>query len=383
MHRDEYYYLNSGGNTGLGLFFGYVLWATFILAGPSDHPECMAARSGAIIYLILGLTFLAVKIASAIRSGKTTLAQEVVFGFKGGEVFAELLIWPIIALIFIFRDSYQISFKRQYYDWYWQNLKSERQGIHVATVNEWTDAETTRLAKKADEQGRIIAETAKPALRVATVGATAVAISTSSAYPQEAKKSETTEVHATISSDRAGDRVTTMDATRKKSGLKLGLYVVNRAAAPTNGDTSTSFFGPGITVPPWKGVSATLIIGPQFNWKNEGKLATVKTYCNLSGKFGKFSIFSNNWFGYGVEQRRITGSRHTQSIGIPDLPWLQPSLEELHVRGVGLTELYTGLKISFGQWLGKNSFFSKASLFPYYNWVKGRKRFDMRLQLVF
>jgi hypothetical protein len=375
MLRDEYCYLDSGENTGPAIFFGYVLWTVLVFANPAGHSEGLAMKNGAVIYLILGLAFLTVKIASVVRSGESTLAQEIAFGLKNGEIFAELLMWPLIAILFCFRDPFQISFKRQYYDNYWRRTKSERHGIHVATVNEWTDRKVGDMSRRADERMKVAVETVKPALRTATVGATAVVISTSSVHSE----SQSPAVQASAFADRQGDRQSAFTATQGN----FVLLEQNRIAA--DGGSNTSLIGPGIKLPAWHGLNATIIVGPQFNWKDDGKMAVIKTIFNLSWQRGKFSLASANWVAYGPEQKRIVSSRHIQTLKIPGLPtWLQPNFEQLHVRGgVGFTELYTGLKISFGQWLGKNNFFGKASLTPYYNWAEGRERWDARLNLAF
>lgn len=352
----------------LGGFFGYVFWIICIISGFGTP-----IGNGAILYLVLGVITLVVKTASVVKyCKKTSLAQEIVFGFRNWEVFAELLIWPLILLLFLFRDPELNSFKFQYHNHYWQELMSERPGIHVETANEWTDRATARISKRADEQGEMVSEAVKPIARAAAVGTVAVAVTASSAHPQAPI------VQAIAFADQKGDRQSSFTASQGR----FTLLEQNRVTA--DGKSNTSLLGLGIKLPPWRGVNATLVIGPQFNWKDETKPPIIKGIWNLSLKRGKFSVLSSNWIAYGIEQKKITASRHIQTFAIPGLPaWLLPNFEQLHVRGAGFTELYTGLNIKFGQWRGKDSFFSKASLTPYYNWAPGKERWDARLQLAF
>lgn len=352
----------------LGGFFAYVFWIICMISGFGTP-----IGNGATIYLVLGIVTLIAKTISVVKGYKeTSLAQEIVFGFKNWEIFGELLIWPVILFLLLVRDPETNSFKFQYHNHYWQELMSERPGIHVETANEWTDRATTRISKRADEQGEMITEAVKPIARVAAAGTVAVVVTASSAHPQAPI------VQATAFADRKGDRQSSFTASQGR----FTLLEQNRVTA--DGKSNTSLLGLGIKLPPWKSINATLIIGPQFNWKDETKPPTIKGICNLSWKRGKFSVFSNNWIAYGMEQKKITASRHSQTLAIPGLPaWLLPNFEQLHVRGTGFTELFTGLNIKFGQCLKKDSFFAKASIFPYYNWTEGKERWDARLQLAF
>ncbi|HUV81040.1 MAG TPA: hypothetical protein VMW21_00755 [Patescibacteria group bacterium] len=359
---------DSRENAGLAVFIIYAFWAGFIFCYPGYQ-----VRNGAIIYLILGIITLAVKTASVVKSGKSSLAQEITFGLKNCEIFIELLLWPVIAILFIFRDPYQNSYKRIFSNNYWQRTMSERPGIHVETVNEWTENKVSALSRQADEQAQKIAETAKPAVRVAAASTLAVSIIATPARPQ------TPNVQATVFTDRQGDRQSSFTVSQGR----FVLLEQNRVAA--DGSSNTSLLGPGIKFSPLEGLNTTFIAGPQFNWKDDGKIGAVKVIFNFSWQRKELSLFSANWLAYGPTQRRITSSRHIQKFKIPGLPaWLQPSFEELHIKGgTGFTELFTGLDIKFGQWLGKNNFFNKASLTPYYNWAKRRERWDARLTLSF
>ena len=366
---DFYYSADSSPeNMWFGGFLSYVFWITCMISGFGTP-----IGNGATLYLILGIISLVIKITSVVKGYKeTSLAQEIMFGFKNWQIFAELLIWPFILILWIFREPCDNSFKWSFQHEYWDRIMSKHPGIHVSTVNKWTDTETARLSKRADEQGEMIVEAVKPIARAAAVGTVAVAVTASSAHPQAPI------TQATAFADQRGDRQSSFTASQGK----FVLLEQNRVTA--DGKSNTSLLGLGIKLPPWRNMNATLIIGPQFNWKDNGKLATMKGICNLSWKQGKLSILSNNWVAYGTREKKITASRHSQTFGIPGLPaWLLPNLEQLHVRGTGFTEFYTGLNIKFSQWLKKDSFFSKASLTPYYNWAKGKERWDARLTIAF
>ena len=373
MLQNDYYYLDSRGNTGLGIFCGYLLWVGMIFASPAGCPEGLAMKNGAIIYLIFGLITLAAKTVSAINTGETTLWQEIAFGFKNGEAFTELLLWPVIALLLVFRDPFQNSFKCQYHNNYWQELMSERPGIHVETVNEWTDARVANISQRADEQGEMVTETVKPVASVAAAGTLAVSmIAATPVYPQ------TTNVKAKIFADIRGDRQSSFTASRGQ----FVLLEQNRVSADRK--SNTSLLGIGLKLPIFRGLNTTLMAGPQSDWTKEENRTVVKGIFNFSYKWRGLSLFFANWAAYSPKKHKIVSSRHIQTIGIPGLPkWLRWNSEQLHVKnGIGFKEFYTGLRIDLGQWLKKNSFFHGASLTPYYNWTN-KKHWDARLTLAF
>ncbi len=156
---------------------------------------------------------------------------------------------------------------------------------------------------------------------------------------------------------------------------KFVFFNQNRQTADRK--SAFSHLGIGLKIKPFKYLTTTTTIGPQWTYEKK-TVDRLVWFTNAAWNKGQFSFLAVNRWSFGLDGRSPFANRHIQAVrGLPGLPsWLALNGEESHAGGKW-KELFFGPVIDVGKLFRTKGFFRNFYLFPMWDGTKGN--LDMRL----
>ncbi len=305
------------------------------------------------------------KLYLAVKTENTTLTRELICGLLRGDIFFDLLIWPLV-LLTLFSD---VDVWRSYvanYCHHTANLLAEAAPeVEFWVAHQWAREQTTVLVQDIDSVQQAASELAVPAIRAtaATTMAASVAVNAAAQTPGERHSPPVTTAQVEVFADKDADRQAWLRIARGDTLL------VNQNRVTADGKSAFAFLGLGRRFRPVTGLTVSGVIGPQYTYERF-KVDRLVAMLNAAVKKGRFSVLAANRLSWGLDGKPFA-SRHVQTVGLPRGPsWLKLNAEELRTPK-GIRELFVGPVL---EKRGKSWVFG---VFPYRDLAAGR--WDMRL----